>query len=190
LRSAVSGPSAAADGAGGHCRDQEFKQPVPGERGVHVAEPGGRPSAMTVQTFDANVLEMAPRLRAFLRRRGARRRDRGRSDAGHAAKGLPFAGGVAGGYASCRPGSTACRGPTLIDYYRRQKTDGGTPRGDRGGEPERAWQAMRTAIAASRQRFLEELPEPIGSRCAWPEVEGLPLAKIALRMDPVLVDAR
>jgi RNA polymerase sigma-70 factor (ECF subfamily) len=42
---------------------------------------------------------------------------------------------------------------------------------------------MRTAIAASMRRFLEEMPEVYREPVRLAELEGLPLAKIALRMD-------
>jgi RNA polymerase sigma-70 factor (ECF subfamily) len=136
---------------------------------------------MIAQTFDANVLEMAPRLRAFLRRRV---RDDVTADDLTQDTLLKV-------YRS----RTALRDDTrlqawlyrvarttLIDYYRRQKPTEELPAAI-AAESRSELAAMRTAIAASMQRFLEELPEAYREPVRLAEVEGLPLAKIALRMD-------
>ena len=136
---------------------------------------------MTAQTFDANVLEMAPRLRAFLRRRV-------RDDATADDLAQETLLKVYRSRATLRDGTRLeawlfrVARTTLIDYYRRQKPTEEVPAA-LVAENSDELAAMRAAIAASTRRFLEELPEAYREPVRLAELEGLPLAKIALRMD-------
>jgi RNA polymerase sigma-70 factor (ECF subfamily) len=136
---------------------------------------------MTAQTFDANVLEMAPRLRAFLRRRV---RDDATADDLTQETLLK----VYRSRATLRDGTRLeawvyrVARTTLIDYYRRQKPMEELAT-EVAAENRDEVAAMRAAIAAATRRFLEELPEIYREPVRLAELEGLPLAKIALRMD-------
>lgn len=136
---------------------------------------------MTAQTFDANVLEMAPRLRAFLRRRV---RDDATADDLTQETLLK----VYRSRATLRDGTRLeawvyrVARTTLIDYYRRQKPTEELAT-EVAAENSDEVAAMRAAIAAATRRFLEELPEIYREPVRLAELEGLPLAKIALRMD-------
>jgi len=136
---------------------------------------------MTALSFDANVLEMAPRLRAFLRRRVRddataddltqdtllkvyRSRNTLRDDARL----------EAWLYRVART--------TLIDHYRRQRPTEELP-AELAAESRDEFAAMRTAMASSLHHFLAELPETYREPVRLAELEDLPLAKIALRMN-------
>jgi len=136
---------------------------------------------MTVQTFDGSVLEIAPRLRGFLRRRV-------RDDATADDLAQETLLKVYRSRAALRDGARLeawvfrVARTTLIDHYRRRKPTEELPAilaAENGDEVA----AMRTAIAASTRRFLEELPEIYREPVRLAELEGLPLAKIALRMN-------
>jgi RNA polymerase sigma-70 factor (ECF subfamily) len=136
---------------------------------------------MTAQTFDADVLEMAPRLRAFLRRRV---RDDATADDLTQETLLK----VYRSRAALRDGTRIeawlyrVARTTLIDHYRRKKPTEELPEvlaAESGEEVD----SLRSAIAASTRRFLEELPESYREPVRLAELEGLPLAKIALRLD-------
>ena len=136
---------------------------------------------MTTQAFDANVLEMAPRLRAFLRRRV---RDDATADDLTQDTLLK----VYRSRSALRDGTRLqswlyrVARTTLIDHYRRQKPMEDLPTAI-AGENRTELEAMRAAIGASMQRFLEELPEAYREPVRLAELDGLPLAKIALRMN-------
>ncbi len=136
---------------------------------------------MTAPAFDANVLEMAPRLRAFLRRRV---RDDATADdltqdtllkAYRSRETLRDDTRVeAWLYRVART--------TLIDHYRRQRPTEELPPA-LAAESRDEIGAMRTAMAASLPRFLAELPAAYREPLRLAELEGLPLAKIALRLN-------
>ena len=136
---------------------------------------------MTAQTFDAGVLEMAPRLRAFLRRRV---RDDATADDLTQETLLK----VYRSRASLRDGTRLeawlyrVARTTLFDHYRRQKPTEELPPA-LAAESRDEVAAMRAAMAASMRRFLAELPEAYREPVRLAELEGLPLAKIALRMN-------
>jgi RNA polymerase sigma-70 factor (ECF subfamily) len=69
---------------------------------------------------------------------------------------------------------------TLIDFYRRQRPTAELPE-SLAGESADEVGALRGAVIVSMQRFLEELPEAYREPVRLAELEGLPLAKIALR---------
>lgn len=136
---------------------------------------------MTVPVFDAQVLQMAPRLRAFLRRRV---RDDATADDLTQETLLK----VYRSRASLRDGTRLeawlyrVARTTLIDHYRRQKPTEELPAA-LAAENRDDFESMRTAIAAAMRRFLKELPEIYREPVRLAELEGLPLAKIALRLD-------
>lgn len=135
---------------------------------------------MTDRVFDTGVLEMAPRLRAFLRRRV---RDDATADDLTQETLLKV-------YRS----RTALRDDTrleawlyrvarttLIDYHRRQRPTEELPAA-LAAESRDEVAAMRTAVATSMLRFLAQLPPAYREPVRLAELEGLPLAKIALRL--------
>lgn len=72
---------------------------------------------------------------------------------------------------------------TLVDYYRRRKPTAELPAAllaDPGEERDGIAQ-FRQAVMATTRRFLEDLPERYREPVRLAELEGLPLAKIALR---------
>lgn len=71
---------------------------------------------------------------------------------------------------------------TLIDHYRRQRSNEELPE-SLAAEAVDEVAPLREAIAVSTKRFLEELPEAYREPVRLAELEGLPLAKIALRLD-------
>ncbi|MBI2516606.1 MAG: RNA polymerase sigma factor SigZ [Opitutae bacterium] len=136
---------------------------------------------MTSPRFDAGVLDFAPRLRAFIRRRV---RDdtladdlaqetllkvyRSRATLLDDAKLEAWLYQIARG--------------TIIDHYRRQRPQDELPESLAGESPDEI-AAMRARVVASMKRFLEELPEAYREPVRLAEIEGLPLARIALRLD-------
>ncbi len=74
---------------------------------------------------------------------------------------------------------------TLIDYYRTRRPNEDLPTNLKG-ESEDDVSRMRDAILISTIRFMEELPEPYRVPLQLSELEGMPLAKIALRLDLTL----
>lgn len=135
---------------------------------------------MTAQTFDAGVLEMAPRLRGFLRRRV---RDDATADDLTQETLLK----VFRSRATLRDGTRLeawlyrVARTTLIDHYRRQQPTAELPPA-LAAESRDEVAALRAAVAASMHHFLAELPESYREPVRLAELEGLPLAKIALRM--------
>ena len=69
---------------------------------------------------------------------------------------------------------------TLIDYYRRNRPTESLPP-TLTSEPADAVEELRGAVMASTRNFLEQLPEAYREPVRLAELEGLPLAKIALR---------
>lgn len=70
---------------------------------------------------------------------------------------------------------------TLIDYYRRARPTEELPEA-LAAESEDETAAFRRAVSASTTRLLEELPAAYREPVRLAELEGMPLAKIALRM--------
>lgn len=131
--------------------------------------------------FDAGVLEFAPRLRAFIRRRV---RDDATADdlAQEALLKVYRARGT------LRDGTRleawlyqVARG-TIIDHYRRQRPQAELPAALAGESPDEM-AALRARVVASMKRFLEELPAAYREPVRLAELEELPLARIALRLD-------
>lgn len=71
---------------------------------------------------------------------------------------------------------------TLIDHHRRARPTEALP-ASLTSEPADEVAQLREAVIISTRRFLEELPEAYREPVRLAEIEGLPLAKIALRMD-------
>jgi RNA polymerase sigma-70 factor (ECF subfamily) len=71
---------------------------------------------------------------------------------------------------------------TLIDFHRRAKPTEELP-ATLTSEPADEVAQLREAVMVSTRRFLEELPAAYREPVRLAELEGLPLAKIALRLD-------
>lgn len=140
-----------------------------------------RPATKADSGFDAGVLEFAPRLRSFIRRRV--RNDETADDLTQEALLKVYR-----SRASLRDGTRLeawlyqiARG-TIIDHYRRQRPQEELPVA-LAGESADELAAMRTRVVAAMKRLLEELPEAYREPVRLAELEGLPLARIALRLD-------
>jgi len=70
---------------------------------------------------------------------------------------------------------------TLIDHYRRSRPNAPLPTA-LAAEPADEVAALREAVITSMKRFLEELPDAYREPVRLSELEGLPLTKIALRL--------
>jgi RNA polymerase sigma-70 factor (ECF subfamily) len=136
---------------------------------------------MTAQSFDANVLEVAPRLRSFLRRRV---RDDATADDLAQETLLKAYRSRAVLHDGTRLEAWLFRvaRTTLIDHYRRQKPTE-EARAELEAESRDEVASLRAAIAASTCRFLDDLPESYREPVRLAELEGLPLAEIALRLN-------
>ncbi len=147
-------------------------------RGLFVAGKAGRVSAAE---FDASVTEFAAKLRAFIRRRV---RDEATADDLTQETLLK----VFRSRAALRDGQRLeawlyrIARTTLVDFYRRQRPSEELP-AELAGESVDEIALLREAVLASMRRFLEELPAAYREPVRLAEMEGLPLAKIALRMN-------
>lgn len=136
---------------------------------------------MSVAEFDAAVAEFATKLRAFVRRRV---RDDATADDVTQETLLK----VFRSRESLRDGQRLeawlyrIARTTLIDHYRRQRPSEELPEA-LAAESADEIAPLREVIALSTKLFLEELPEAYREPVRLAELEGLPLAKIALRMD-------
>lgn len=133
------------------------------------------------RAFDAGVLQFAPRLRAFIRRRV--RNDTMADDLAQETLLKVYR-----SRATLRDGTKLeawlyqiARG-TIIDHYRRQRPSEELPAAIAGESPDEM-AALRARVVASMKRFLEELPAAYREPVRLAELEGLPLARIALRLD-------
>ena len=131
--------------------------------------------------FDAGVLEFAPRLRAFIRRRV---RDDVLADDLAQETLLK----VYRSRGTLRDGTRLeawlyqiARG-TIIDHYRRRRPQEELPAALAAESPDEL-ATLRARVVVSMKRFLEELPESYREPVRLAELEGLPLARIALRLD-------
>ena len=136
---------------------------------------------MTVQAFDTGVLEFAPRLRAFIRRRV--RNDTVADDLAQETLLKVYR-----SRATLRDDTKLeawlyqiARG-TIIDHYRRERPSEELPAAVAGESPDEM-AALRAGVVISMRKFLEELPEAYREPVRMAELEGLPLARIALRLD-------
>jgi RNA polymerase sigma-70 factor (ECF subfamily) len=71
---------------------------------------------------------------------------------------------------------------TVIDHYRRRRPTVELP-AVLAAEPADDVAELRSAVVAAMRRFLAEMPETYREPVRLAELEGLPLAKIALRLD-------
>jgi len=135
---------------------------------------------MTALAFDSRVADFSGRLRAFLRRRV---RDDATADDLTQETLLK----VFRSRATLRDGQRLeawlyrIARTTLVDFYRRQRPGEELPANLAAESPESA-DEVTVAMARSLRNFLEELPEAYREPVRLAEFEGLPLAKIALRM--------
>jgi RNA polymerase sigma-70 factor (ECF subfamily) len=136
---------------------------------------------MIARGFDAGVLEFAPRLRAFIRRRVAN--DTIADDLAQETLLKVYR-----SRATLRDGMKLeawlyqiARG-TIIDHYRRQRPAEELPTTIASERPDEI-AALRARVMISMKKFLEELPEAYREPVRLAELEGLPLARIALRLD-------
>lgn len=130
--------------------------------------------------FDAGVLEFAPRLRAFIRRRV---RDDATADdlAQETLLKVYRARGKLRDDTRLEAWLFQIARGTIIDHHRRQRPQEELPAMlTSESADERA--ALRARVMASMKRFLEELPEIHREPVRLAELEGLPLARIALRL--------
>lgn len=145
---------------------------------MFVAGKAGRVSAAE---FDASVVEFTARLRAFVRRRV---RDEPTADDVTQDTLLK----VFRSRAALRDGQRLeawvyqIARSTLADHYRRRRPAEALPE-EIAAEPLDEVAALRESVIASTKRFLEALPEAYREPVRLAELEGLPLAKIALRLD-------
>lgn len=136
---------------------------------------------MSVNEFDAAVAGFATTLRAFVRRRV---NDDATADDLTQETLLK----VFRSRASLRDGQRLeawlyrIARTTVIDHYRRRRPSEELPDAI-AAEPVDEVARMREAIATATRQFLEELPAAYREPVRLAELEGLPLAKIALRLD-------
>ncbi len=134
---------------------------------------------MSVGEFDGAVADFSTKLRAFIRRRV---RDDATADDVTQETLLK----VFRSRAALRDGQRLeawlyrIARTTLIDFHRRAKPTEELPE-SLSAESGDEVAALRLAVMASTKRFLEELPEAYREPVRLAELEGLPLAKIALR---------
>jgi RNA polymerase sigma-70 factor (ECF subfamily) len=135
---------------------------------------------MTAQAFDTGVLEMAPRLRSFIRRRVP---DDATADDLTQETLLKVYRSREALQDSTRLDAWLYRvaRTTVIDYYRRRRPNDELP-ADLAGEPPAGTDQVTTVMMASVRRFLEQLPERYREPVRLAEFEELPLARIALRL--------
>lgn len=135
---------------------------------------------MSVPEFDATVAEFSTRLRAFIRRRV---RDDATADDLTQETLLK----VYRSRESLRDGQRLeawvyrIARTTITDHFRRQRPGEELPESI-ASEPADEIAALRQAVMASTRTFLQELPEEYREPVRLAELEGLPLAKIALRL--------
>lgn len=137
--------------------------------------------AATAVAFDTTVAEFAAKLRAFIRRRV---RDDATADDLTQETMLK----VFRSRAALRDGQRLeawlyrIARTTLIDFYRRQRPGVELP-ANLATESAEPTDDVTTAMTRSLRAFLEELPEAYREPVRLAELDGLPLAKIALRLD-------
>jgi len=137
---------------------------------------------VSVAEFDASVVEFARKLKAFVRRRV-------RDDATADDLTQEILLKVFRSRATLRDGQRLeawlyrIARRTLVDHYRRQRPSealGGELIDLPGAGESEGW---REAVLVSTRRFLDDLPDIYREPVRLAEIEGMPLAKIALRLD-------
>ena len=137
--------------------------------------------AGAARSFDAGVLDFAPRLRIFIRRRVRNEALADDLTQETLLKVYRARGGLRDGTRLEAWLYQIARG-TIIDHYRRQRPQEELPAGLAGESPDELV-AMRARVLVSMRRFLGELPAAYREPVRLSELEGLPLARIALRLD-------
>ena len=134
---------------------------------------------MSALEFDPGVTEFRAKLRAFVRRRV---RDDATADDVTQETLLKVYRSRATIYDGQRLEAWLYRiaRNTIIDHYRRQRPSAELPEA-LAAEPADEVADFRAAVAVATKRFLEDLPEAYREPVRLAELEGLPLAKIALR---------
>jgi RNA polymerase sigma-70 factor, ECF subfamily len=146
--------------------------------GVHDARTKGWP--VSIGEFDHAVADFSGKLRAFIRRRV---RDDATADDLTQETILK----VYRSRAALRDGQRLeawvyrIARSTMIDFFRRQRTTQELPE-TIAAESVDDVAKLREAVMQSARLFLEQLPETYREPVRLAEFEGLPLAKIALRM--------
>ena len=148
------------------------------------------PAAASQAAFDTAVTELAAKVRGFIRRRV---RDEATADDLAQETLLK----VYRSRAALRDGQRIeawlyrIARTTLIDFYRRQRPGAELP-ADLADESKEPADEVTADMTRSLRIFLEELPEAYREPVRLAEFEGLPLAKIALRLDlsPTAVKSR
>lgn len=131
--------------------------------------------------FDASVVDFAAKLRGFIRRRV-------RDDATADDLAQETLLKVYRSRATLRDGQRLeawlyrIARTTIIDHYRRRKPSEELPEAIAADAADDV-ETFRAAVLVATKRFLEELPETYREPVRLAELEGLPLAKIALRLD-------
>lgn len=135
---------------------------------------------MTATAFDTTVADFSGKLRAFLRRRV---RDDATADDLTQETMLK----VFRSRAALRDGQRLeawlyrIARTTLVDFYRRQRPGGELP-AEIAAEPADGPDEVTEVMTRALRRFLDELPAAYREPVRLAEFEGLPLAKIALRL--------
>ena len=136
---------------------------------------------MSAVAFDRSVTELSAKLRAFVRRRV--HDDATADDVAQEALLKVYR-----SRATLRDGQRIeawlyrIARRTLIDHYRRHRPN--EPASESlASESGDDVEDFRREVVASMKRFLEELPQAYREPVRLAELEGLPLAKIALRLD-------
>ncbi len=143
---------------------------------------------MTAKLFDAGVLEMAPRLRSFIRRRVP-------NDAIAADLTQETLLKVYRSRSSLKDDTRLdawlyrIARTTVIDYYRRRRPDDELP-DNLSGETAASADRVTIVMMASVRHFLRQLPERYREPVRLAEFDGLPLARIALRLNLSLAAAK
>lgn len=152
---------------------------VPARGGRRPPDPPGAEST-TAQGFDAGVLAFAPRLRAFI---GRRVRNAAVADdlAQETLLKVYRARGALRDDTRLEAWLYQIARGTIIDHYRRQRPQVELPAAIAGESPDEI-AALRARVLISLKNFLEELPAAYREPVRLAEIEGLPFARIALRL--------
>ncbi|MEO5960839.1 MAG: sigma-70 family RNA polymerase sigma factor [Opitutaceae bacterium] len=143
---------------------------------------------MSAAEFDAAVAEIAAKVRGFIRRRV---RDHATAD--DLARETLLK--VYRSRATLRDGQRLeawlyrIARTTLIDHYRRSRPSEPRPAALAAG-PADEGADFRRAVLGTMHRFFEELPVMYRESVRLAEIEGLPLAKVTLRLDLSLTAAK
>ncbi len=136
---------------------------------------------MTTGRFDASVLEFASRLRAFIRRR-VRNETAADDLAQETLLKVYRSRGTLRDDTRLEAWLYQIARGTIIDHYRRQRPEEELPAALAGERPDEI-AALRAQVLRSMKNFLAELPAAYREPVRLAELEGLPLARVALRLN-------